>query len=78
VSLITGSADCVVAYEGLAVDDGRMPVGDLVPALLALADLTQEANAVSSVGAPLSAWTFGHSAKAHSTLILYCWRLRGS
>jgi hypothetical protein len=40
-----------VKYEGSALDDGRMDVRDLAPALLGLADAFQEANRVLYPGA---------------------------
>ncbi len=41
-----------VTYEGVALTDGRMPVRDLAPALIALGDIFHEANAVLNPDAP--------------------------
>ena len=38
------SANLSIKYDGLAVEDGTMPVHELAPALLAIADLVQAAN----------------------------------
>lgn len=51
MAISSGSREFIVAFEGSAVDDGRMPVRDFAPSLLALADLTTEANDVSAAGA---------------------------
>ena len=51
VAEVAGSAEFVVTFEGPAVEAGRMPVRDLAPALLSLADIVQEANAVTADGA---------------------------
>jgi hypothetical protein len=52
VAVASADTRFLIAYEGPAVDDGRMPVRDLAPSLLALSDLVQEANAVAPMGAP--------------------------
>lgn len=41
-----------IVYLGAAVDDGRMEVGEVAPALLALADLFREINQIANPDAP--------------------------
>jgi hypothetical protein len=48
----TSSAAFSISYEGPALDDGRMAVRDLAPALLALGDLVHEANDLVTPGSP--------------------------
>lgn len=48
----TSSAAFTLSYEGPALQDGRMDVRDLAPALLALGDLFHEANELVTPGAP--------------------------
>jgi hypothetical protein len=46
------TAAFTLSYEGPALEDGRMAVRDLAPALLALGDLLHEANDLVTPGAP--------------------------
>ncbi|MGC1908930.1 MAG: hypothetical protein WA809_04945 [Candidatus Dormiibacterota bacterium] len=47
---LVGSAEFTIAWSGPAVDEGRMPVRELAPALLSLAEIVQEANSVADDG----------------------------
>ena len=44
--------DFSLAYQGPAVEDGRMPIRDLAPALIALGDLFESANEIVDPHAP--------------------------
>lgn len=48
----TSTATFTISYEGPALQDGRMDVRDLAPALLALGDLLHEAGEAASPDAP--------------------------
>jgi hypothetical protein len=47
VAEVAGVAEFVVRFDGPALQEGRMAVRDLAPALLSLADIGQEANDVA-------------------------------
>lgn len=52
VSVTTPQSEFSLTFDGPAIEDGRMSVADLAPALLALGDLFQEANSTAYPGAP--------------------------
>lgn len=64
----------ILTYDGPALRDGRMAVGDLAPALLALGDLFHEANVVANPDAPpitLEIRAFGEgSFEVHLNLVI--------
>ena len=56
----TDQSEFQLTYDGVALAEGRMPVGELAPALLALGELFKEVNRLANPNGP----TFGLEIKA--------------